>query len=96
MLHLPPHEVAGKSPIKDLPTNMFIKRDDKRTFEILPGISFRLVAASILHIRRKKIESLMKVSIRTSSRDAKYIYVPHEYQWPIRDAVNVFLEASIR
>ena len=77
--------------MRDLPTNMFIKRLDKRTLEIQPGIEYTLMIAQLLTIRRTVIEEYLDIS----SVAAEEVYVEHEYQTPIRDALREFWETQI-
>ena len=72
--------------MKDLPSKLFVEQTDKRTYEILSGVDFRVFAGQLLCIRRKAIEEYMN----TSSYDADLVYVPHEYQSPIRHAIEDF------
>ena len=58
--------------MKDLPTNIFVERTDKRSYEILSGIDFRIMAGQLLSIRRKAIEEYMN----TSSYAADQVHVP--------------------
>ena len=77
--------------MQDIPKNIWLRRVNRNSFEILPASQFRLLIAQLLSIRREAIENKLDIS----SCDAENVYVAHEYQHPIRRALEDFWEHQI-
>ena len=80
-----------KITMKQIPTNLFVKRVDKRTYEWLPPKHLTFWMARLLAIRRKAIEE----HLDTSGFAAEEVYVEHEYQSCIRNALEDFWEREV-
>ena len=74
--------------MKDLPTNICVWRVDIKTYRSSSGVDFRLLHAQLPSIRRHAIEAFMD----PTTYSANHLYVPHEYQAPIRLAMEAWWE----
>ena len=74
--------------MKDLPTNICVWRVDIKTYRSSSGVDFRLLHAQLPSIRRHAIEAFLD----PTTYSANHLYVPHEYQAPIRLAMEAWWE----
>jgi hypothetical protein len=77
--------------MRDLPTNMVVERTDKRVHELRPAGNYGLVIAQLLVIR----EVVMQEYLHTSSLAADAIYIGHQYQKPIRHAIEAWWRDNV-
>ena len=86
-----PHNNIRKIRMQDIPQNIILRRVDTNTVDVLPASQFRLLIAQLLSIRREAIEK----NLDTSNDRAENVYVTHEYQRPIRRALEDFWEHQL-
>ena len=77
--------------MKDVPTNLVLYRKDKQTYYISSTLDVRMLFAHLIAVRRKVIMTYMN----TASLDAAQCYVPHEFQSPIRHALDDWYVANV-
>ena len=77
--------------MRDLKTNMSIFRVDKRTHYLCSPLHIRVFYAAVLQCRERAIEEYMDMV----SLDAARVYVPHEFQQCIRDAIQLWYMSTI-
>ena len=78
---------------RDIPTNLVLRREDVNTVDIMPANRYRLLIAQLLGIRRKVIEEHLDTS--SFAAETVYVYVAHQYQAPIRHAMEEFWKHHI-
>ena len=91
-----PHEWHAQRRVrmKDIPTNIVLHRRDKQTYYISSSLDVRMMFSHLIAVRRKAIITYMDTA-SLDAADGIQCYVPHEFQSPIRHALDDWYVANV-